>query len=41
MKMRNNNDFFAGRSPLEVIENGGFLELKEVAKRIDALQNNL
>lgn len=41
MKMKNHNDFFAGRSPLEVIEHGGFLELNEVAKRIDALQNNL
>lgn len=41
MKMKNHNDFFAGRSPLEVIEHGEFLELNEVAKRIDALQNNL
>lgn len=41
MKMKNNNDFFAGRTPLEIIEHGGFLELNEVSKHIDALQNNI
>lgn len=41
MKMKNNNDFFRGRSPLEIIEDGGILEFSEVSKRINALQNNL
>lgn len=41
IRMKNHNDFFAGRTPLEIIEHGSFLELNQVAKRINALQNNL
>ena len=41
MRMKNHNDFFAGRTPLEIIEKGEFIELKEVAKYIDLLRSNL
>jgi hypothetical protein len=37
MRLENNNDYFAGRSPLEVISSGRFGDLYEVAKRIDAV----
>lgn len=38
MSMKNNNPFFNGRSPLEVIETGSFAALYETHKRIDALR---
>ena len=38
MGMKNNNDYFAGRSPLEIIESGKFGDLYEVARRVDALR---
>ncbi|EGQ7832117.1 TPA: DUF2384 domain-containing protein [Vibrio vulnificus] len=41
MSMKNNNDYFAGRTPLEVIESGKFSDLYEVARRIDALRGGL
>lgn len=41
MRMKNHNDFFAGRTPLEIIEKGDFLELKKVATYIDILRSNL
>lgn len=41
MKMPNHNDFFAGRSPLSIIESGKFGDLYEVAKRIDALRGGM
>lgn len=41
MKMKNNNDYFAGRTPLEIIEEGSFTNLYEVAKRIDAMRGGL
>jgi hypothetical protein len=41
MSMQNNNDYFAGRAPLEIINSGKFGDLYEVAKRIDALRGGL
>ncbi|MGF1723560.1 MbcA/ParS/Xre antitoxin family protein [Photobacterium nomapromontoriensis] len=41
MSMKNNNDYFAGRTPLEIIESGKFGDLYEVARRIDALRGGL
>ena len=41
MSLKNNNDFFAGRTPLEVIASGKFGDLYEVAKRIDALRGGM
>ena len=41
MQMKNHNDFFAGRTPLEIIEDGKFGDLYEVSKRIDALRGGL
>jgi hypothetical protein len=38
MSMKNNNPFFNGRSPLEVIETGSFAALYETHQRIDALR---
>lgn len=38
MSMKNNNPFFNGRSPLEVIATGSFAALYETHKRIDALR---
>lgn len=38
MRMNNNNPFFNGRSPLELIATGNFGTLYEVSKRIDALR---
>jgi hypothetical protein len=34
MGMPNHNDFFNGRSPISIIEDGGIEELREVAKNI-------
>ncbi|MBE0362120.1 hypothetical protein PULV_a3919 [Pseudoalteromonas ulvae UL12] len=41
MQMKNHNDFFAGRTPLEIIQDGKFGDLYEVAKRVDALRGGL
>ncbi len=38
MKMRNNNPYFEGKTPLELIATGSFGGLYEVFKRIDALR---
>ena len=38
IKMKNNNGFFNGRSPLEVIEQGSMINLYETFKRIDGLR---
>lgn len=40
MGMRNNNEFFNGRSPLEVIESGDIIALYETFKRIQAVSND-
>jgi len=40
MKMPNDNDYFDGRSPLEVLETGSFASLYEVFKRVDALKGS-
>ncbi|MFV7771682.1 MbcA/ParS/Xre antitoxin family protein [Shewanella marisflavi] len=39
MKMVNNNPYFEGRTPLEIIKDGGFGELHEVHSRIDSLRS--
>lgn len=41
MSMQNCNDYFAGRTPLDIINSGKFGDLYEVAKRIDALRGGL
>ena len=41
MSMKNDNDYFAGRTPLEIIESGRFADLYEVARRIDALRGGM
>ncbi|MCE0493070.1 MbcA/ParS/Xre antitoxin family protein [Vibrio salinus] len=41
MTMKNHNDYFAGRTPVEIIESGKFADLYEVARRIDALRGGL
>ncbi|CAG23163.1 hypothetical protein PBPRB1292 [Photobacterium profundum SS9] len=41
MSMKNNNDYFAGHTPLEIIESGKFGDLYEVARRVDALRGGL
>lgn len=41
MTMPNHNDYFAGRTPLDVIESGKFGDLYEVAKRIDAFRGGM
>ncbi len=38
MGRANNNDFFAGRAPLEIISSGRFSDLYEVARRVSSLQ---
>lgn len=38
MGSANNNDFFAGRAPLEIISSGRFGDLYEVARRVSSLQ---
>jgi len=38
MKMPNNNDYFNGESPIQVLENGSFANLYEVFKRVNALK---
>jgi uncharacterized protein (DUF2384 family) len=41
MSMENHNAYFAGRTPLQIIESGKFGDLYEVFKRIDALRGGL
>ncbi|MBE8233129.1 MAG: DUF2384 domain-containing protein [Endozoicomonadaceae bacterium] len=41
MSNKNHNEYFNGRTPLEVIESGLFSSLYEVFKRIDALRGGL
>ncbi|MGX9416656.1 MbcA/ParS/Xre antitoxin family protein [Vibrio sp. RC27] len=41
MSMENHNDYFAGKTPLEIICSGKFGDLYEVAKRVDALRGGL
>lgn len=38
MSMSNDNAYFDGRSPIQVLENGSFAAIYEVSKRIDALK---
>ncbi|SDL61965.1 hypothetical protein SAMN05661010_02116 [Modicisalibacter muralis] len=38
MAMANHNGYFDGRSPLEIIAQGGILSLYEVYRRIDSLR---
>jgi hypothetical protein len=38
MRMSNNNDFFDGRSPMDVISDGNFISLYETFRRIDGLR---
>ena len=38
MSMENNNPYFNGRSPLDIIATGNFGALYETARRIDALR---
>ena len=40
MGMQNNNEFFNGRSPLEVIESGDIIDLYETFKRIQAVSDD-
>jgi hypothetical protein len=39
MKMVNDNPYFEGRSPLDILGSGDFAALYEVFKRIDALRS--
>lgn len=41
MSLKNDNPFFNGKSPLEVISTGQFAALYETFKRIDALRGGL
>lgn len=41
MSLKNDNPFFNGRTPLEVISTGQFAALYETFKRIDALRGGL
>jgi uncharacterized protein (DUF2384 family) len=38
MDSPNNNDFFTGRAPLEIISSGRFSDLYEVTRRVSSLQ---
>lgn len=38
MSMKNDNPFFDGAAPLDIISSGSFASLYETAKRIDALR---
>lgn len=40
MRMRNDNPFFYGRSPLEVMGSGDFVAVYETFRRIDALRSS-
>ena len=40
MKMKNENAYFNGRTPLSIINSGNFGALYEVFKRIDAMRNS-
>lgn len=39
MKMRNNNEFFAGRAPIELIEQGCLEDLKNTSNFISSIAN--
>nr|WP_299243425.1 antitoxin Xre-like helix-turn-helix domain-containing protein [uncultured Halomonas sp.] len=39
MKMANDNPYFEGRSPLEILGSGDFAALYEIFKRIDSLRS--
>ncbi|WP_017445352.1 MbcA/ParS/Xre antitoxin family protein [Gayadomonas joobiniege] len=39
MSMQNNNVFFEGRTPLEIIETGSLISLYQVYQHIDTLRN--
>lgn len=41
MSMKNDNPYFNGKSPLEIISTGSFAALYETFKRIDALRGGL
>src|SRR5690606_36370162 len=41
MTMKNHNEFFNGRTPLEVIVNGGYVGLYETLRRIDELRGGM
>lgn len=41
MSLKNNNDFFAGRTPIEIISSGRFGDLYEVSRRISVLTNGI
>ncbi len=41
MSMKNHNEFFNGRTPLEVIVDGGYVGLYETHRRIDALRGGM
>ena len=40
MKMKNDNEYFNGRSPLSIINTGNFGALYEVFKRIDTMRSS-
>jgi hypothetical protein len=40
MRMRNDNEFFFGRSPLEVMSSGDMVTVYETFRRIDALRGS-
>jgi len=39
MKMANDNSYFSGKSPLELISSGSFASLYEVFKQVDAMRS--
>lgn len=41
MILKNDNDFFAGRTPIEIISSGRFGDLYEVSRRISVLANGI
>jgi hypothetical protein len=38
MTMKNNNEFFNGRSPMDIVESGDMIALYETFRRIDGLR---
>lgn len=41
MSLKNHNEFFNGRSPLEIITSGQYVALYETFRRIDALRGGM
>jgi hypothetical protein len=41
VNMKNDNPFFNGRAPLEIMADGSYLSLYEVFRRIDALRGGM